>query len=232
MTPLGFNFQDLENEALRRSLGMRPEQSGILVNEVGPLAAVNGTLKEQDVVLEVDGVVIGNDCTVPLRGKERISFIWLITGRVSGPTKFKVLRDREEIDTEANLVRGPSPYIAPRYHEADCQPSYYIVGGLVFTRFTLPLFEEALRDPSIMVESKLAQKAIDSFKQEDGEEIVLLLRILTHDVNYGYNTRGQKPVEKFNGVEVKSLRHLAEMVESCEDPFMKFELPKKKLSHI
>ena len=70
MTQLGFRYQKLENRTFRKSVGMQPEQSGILATEVAPLGGWAGLLKPRDVILEVDGVQVWNDgSTLALRDK-------------------------------------------------------------------------------------------------------------------------------------------------------------------
>jgi hypothetical protein len=65
MPCLPFRVQSLENEALRKSLRMVPgKHSGLYVKEVAKHGALAGTLREGDVIMQVNGSAIGNDMTV------------------------------------------------------------------------------------------------------------------------------------------------------------------------
>ena len=98
MTQLGFRYRKLENETFRKSLGMPPTQSGILVTEVASLGGWADKLQPRDVILEVDDVQVWNDgSTLSLRDKEMIDFSFLITSRTEGSTKIKMLREGKEI---------------------------------------------------------------------------------------------------------------------------------------
>ncbi|CAJ1359300.1 unnamed protein product, partial [Effrenium voratum] len=77
--------QTLESPALRRRLGL-PEgcSKGVRLCRVWPLGSSAGKLQEDDVLLEIDGVEISQDATVPLRDNERIHFAHLVTKRIAG----------------------------------------------------------------------------------------------------------------------------------------------------
>ena len=53
----------------------------------------------------------------------------------------------------------------------------------------------------------LAQEA----KKEEGEEIVLLSQVISHSCNVGYETYRNMQLKTYNGVKVKSMKHLKEL---------------------
>lgn len=53
----------MENPDLRKSMGMRSDQKGVLIKRVEPTASESQVLKPLDVVLSFDGVNIANDGT-------------------------------------------------------------------------------------------------------------------------------------------------------------------------
>ena len=65
---LGIKLQHLESEAMRSYLGMASGDSGILVLGVAERMGSFGLLERGDVILEVDGVKIANDGTIPSEG--------------------------------------------------------------------------------------------------------------------------------------------------------------------
>ena len=66
---------------------MGKDQSGVMVMEVARFGACYGLLETSDVILSVDDTPIGNDCTVVLRHKERINWVYQVTSRLKGTTK-------------------------------------------------------------------------------------------------------------------------------------------------
>lgn len=69
---LGFTYQTLENEALRRRLGLREGETGIRVNEIARGSSADGLLRPDDVILEIAGDPVYNDGRIPFRRDQRI----------------------------------------------------------------------------------------------------------------------------------------------------------------
>lgn len=53
----------MENPDLRKSMGMRSDQKGVLIKRVEPTSSESQVLKPSDVILSFDGVNIANDGT-------------------------------------------------------------------------------------------------------------------------------------------------------------------------
>eukprot|EP00051_Salpingoeca_urceolata_P025801 m.467997 g.467997 ORF g.467997 m.467997 type:complete len:542 (+) comp20367_c1_seq8:8478-10103(+) len=225
LTQLGFAFQTLESPAFRKSIGLQKGQSGVFVQEVAKFGGWAGKLELHDVVLEVDGHQLGNDGTVVLRGKERVDFMYLVTSRLDGPTTLKVFRAGQTLELTTQLVGAPSPLLCPLFHEENCQPSYFMTGGLVFCPLTGPLIKEMLvGDSDVMIELNLASMVTNEYKQTENQQLIVLLRVLAHDINYGYQLENGMVMvlQSFNGEKVKTLDELAQAVEGFKGEFLKF----------
>ena len=61
-----------------------PHQSGSLVYKIDPLAPAHGVLKENDVVMQIDGVPIADDGTVEFRNEERVEFSHIVRAKHIG----------------------------------------------------------------------------------------------------------------------------------------------------
>ena len=61
-------------------------QSGSLVYKMDPLAPAHEVLKENDVVLKIDGVPIADDGTVEFRNEERVEFSHIVRAKHIGET--------------------------------------------------------------------------------------------------------------------------------------------------
>jgi hypothetical protein len=176
---------------------------------------------------------VWNDGTLSLREKETIDFSYLITSRVDGATSLKVLRRGKEEVVSAQLVGRPSCLLCPIYHESDCQPTYFVCGGLVFCPMTGALIEEFIKNGSfnhgsVILDQALVNRATTAYKtaeeERDGTEIVVLLRILVHDCNYGYRlSNGMAMVlHTINGQKVKNMKHLVASVRTSEEEYLRF----------
>lgn len=220
---LGFIFQKLGNPDLRASLKMTPKQKGILVRKVEPTSPSKNILQEGDVVLSFDGVPISNQATVPLRPGERIALSFLVSQKFTGDKAvLGILRDGQEIELTTTLK--PSYQMVP-IHIKSRQPSYFIIAGLVFTAVSEPLLQEDYTDDDkIHIGVKIRTSARFNMAEFEGQEMILLSQVLAHAVNIGYEGVSHLRVSSFNGTKIQNMRHLTELVDSCNSQYMHFEL--------
>ena len=65
-----------------------PLQSGSLVYKIDPLAPAHEELKENDEVMQIDGVPIADDGTVEFRNEERVEFSHIVRAKHIGEASF------------------------------------------------------------------------------------------------------------------------------------------------
>ena len=71
---------------------------------------------------------------------------------------------------------------------------------------------------------KLLERKHFAFPESDDEEVVILSQVLACDATIGYEDIHNTAVASINGIRVRNLKQLAEVVLSCSDPFLVFEL--------
>ncbi|AQK83416.1 Protease Do-like 9 [Zea mays] len=71
---------------------------------------------------------------------------------------------------------------------------------------------------------KLLDKHLHAMAQSSDEQLVVVSQVLVADINIGYEDIVNIQVLAFNGTPVKNLKHLATMVEECNEAFLKFDL--------
>ncbi|XP_021718987.1 protease Do-like 9 [Chenopodium quinoa] len=214
---LGFHWQPMENPDLRIAMGMRSDQKGVLVNRVEATAPDSEILKPLDVILSFDGVDIGNDGTVPFRHGERIGFSYLLSQKYPGDNaNIKVLRD--SVLHEFTIRLGIPKKLIPVCIK-DGPPSYYILAGFVFTVVSVPYLQS---ENDVNVD--LMHKLQFSMAQSEDEDLVVISQVLVADINIGYEGLANVQVHAVNGNPVKNLKSLVNMVESCNDEYLKFDL--------
>lgn len=104
-------------------------------------------------------------------------------------------------------------------------PSYYIVGGFVFSAVSVPyLRSEYGKDYEFDAPVKLLDKLLHAMAQSMDEQLVVVSQVLVADINIGYEELVNTQVIAFNGKPVKNLKSLAKMVEACKEEYMKFDL--------
>ncbi|KAK6773974.1 hypothetical protein RDI58_029213 [Solanum bulbocastanum] len=220
---IGIEWQKMENPDLRLSVGMAHNQKGVRIRRVEPTAPESNVLKPSDVILSFDGVDIANDGTVPFRHGERIGFSYLVSQKYTGDdAQVKVLRKSKILEFKIKL--NAHKRLIPA-HIKGKPPSYYIVGGFVFSAVSVPyLRSEYGKDYEFDAPVKLLDKLLHAMAQSIDEQLVVVSQVLVADINIGYEELVNTQVIAFNGKPVKNLKSLANMVEACKEEYLKFDL--------
>lgn len=221
---LGVLTQNIENPDHKLKYGMSENQTGFLITQVLPGSPAEGKLKPKDILLAIDGHQIADNGTVEFRPRERTSFAYYIQNHQIGETvKLDVLSEGKPVAHQIILDEPvQQTHLVPIQY--DTLPSYYIFGGLVFSPLTLNYlkswgskwYKDAPKELLSILES--------NHKSSEGEEIVLLIKVLASGVNEGYHDFEDWVITKVNGKETKNLRELIEIVEQTDDDsFVQFE---------
>ena len=223
---LGIEWQKMENPDLRKYSSMGANQKGVLVRRVEPTCPASRKLKKADIILEFDGHQISNDGTVPFRSGERISFSYLVSNLFVGDrARLKVLRGGavKSVTVELSKSRRLVPV-----HLKGAPPQYFIFAGLIFTQVCVPyLKSEYGKDYDYDAPVKLLDKMLHGMPAEEGEQVVVLAQVLAAEINLGYEEIVNTTVLAMNGEKVKSVGHLASLLESCEEKYVVLDLEYK-----
>jgi len=213
---LGIGFDNTENSALREYCSIQDIEGGVLISKVWPFSPADNHLKEGDVLLEVDGIQIGEDGTFKFRGDERLSMDYLITKKqVNDEIKVKIMREGKIKQLTIPLIPVTSLVPNPHHFKA---PPYYIYGGLVFTVLSSDLlrswgnwwWEKAPLDLNYYLIGR------GRINEERRKEIVVLLRTLPDDINIGYHGYGKNIVESVNGKTFDSFMEFISLLDNTK----------------
>ena len=215
---LGIRYQALENEALREFSGLGPEKTGIRISMTAFGSSAWGVLESGDVLARVDGVPVADDGSVPLRGKERVLFTHLLSVRQIGEkVRLTVLRGGARVEVEASMRPISSLAGDPLY---DVRPSYLIYGGLVFMPLTRDLLAEGGEDE---VPSELRFYLEHGLPSPERRQLILLRKVLPHEVNAGYEGFRDLVIERVNGRAVADMELLLRALSSPQGRFLVVE---------
>ena len=250
---LGVKCQATDNPALRRYLGMRGDETGVLVTDVLKLGASAGVLRKDDVLLAVDGCAVANDGTVRFRGWERVAFDHVVSLKTPGEAATLTVRRRKQrireegasasaaetkedpegvgfrsSDSDSELLElvvhvHPRASLVP-VHQYDRLPSFYVYAGLVFSPLTQPHLHEFGDDWFNVAPRALVDRALNHHPKRRGEQVVILSQVLADEINAGYQGMHDVEVRRVNGREVRNLAALAEAVEAGRgDAFLRVD---------
>jgi len=228
---IGIQIQLMESEHIRLAMGMSPSQTGILVNKVYPLSDAMNSLQKDDVILSISGSPIGNDGTIPFRdGGERISFRYAILSLFDGDQiPMQILRKGEVTDVDVKVMK-PGMLAAIPANQYDVIPSYFIFAGMVFQVLTQPfLSQEWGKEWQQKAPVRFVEKALYAAKEKTDQEIVIVAQILAADINVTYQQYVPNIVTHVNTVPIRNLRHLVELVEGNNAPFLRLDLESERV---
>ena len=211
---LGIEYSSTENETLREYYGFQDLEGGVLVNMILPNSSAEGILKENDVILEVNDVPIGEDGTFELRENERLSLSYLITdNHIGDKVKFKIFRDGNTLNKTLTLVEFMP--IVP-YPKTIKKPPYIIFGGLVFSKLTT----DYLRGwggrwwEKSPLDLKYYFGGRGRLNIGDRDSLVILINVLPDQINVGYHEKNNEIVKSVNEIEVTSFNQFIELLKA------------------
>ena len=221
---LNIGWQELDSKALKRAYGLGVHEKGVLVRKVVAASSEAKVLRQDDVILKIDGVSVGSDGTIPFRHGERVDFKYLVTNRFVGDQMvLEILRQQERLTVPITLQ--PFHHLVPP-HNSERKPSYFMCGGLVFTSVSDPYLRQRYGRLSCSP-VRLMAKSYFGTKEEADEEVVVLSNILASEATVGYDsTPGLRDssVVACNGEKVKNLVQLAKLVRDCSSEFLRFDM--------
>jgi S1-C subfamily serine protease len=225
-------LQNLENEALRTRLKLDRATTGVLVRKV---VAHEGQypLHTGDVITRIGDHPIDNTGLVRLEGDRLVRFSYLIQ-RLVRDNKIsltiiqagKVLNVLVPVGPEQNhwLV----PFLSNGY------PSYFIFGPLVFTELTddyVRSFTHAANSNEDGADRLLAllnagNPILTRYGDRPsfpGERLVVVsYPMFTHRISKGYKGPYTDTLAAVNGVQIRNLKHLAEVLRDATGEFVEF----------
>ncbi len=188
--------QNLENPRLRRRLGLRDDESGVMVVSVEYGGSCYGVLQPRDAILAIDGLAIANNGTVRYRQRYRTRYDVVLGDHFVGDEmSLTVMRQGQRQDVRIRLE--PLVYLVPRA-QYDVQPTYFVYGGLVF---------QVLSRDFLGTWDKWWNKAPKEFlyyyysgvRTAARHEVVVLTQVLADELNVGYAHLYNEAIEEING---------------------------------
>jgi S1-C subfamily serine protease len=209
--------QTVENDALRQKLGLPHGVNGVMVAE--PYRKdPDYPLKEWDVITKIGDTPIDGDGKVAVRYDLRLSASYLVQKYAKdGMLPVTVFRDGHQIQVQLP-VRPQRDMVVP--YLMNSNPRYFILGPLVFSQTTQDYLERLGgqrptslgQQPSPLITRRFDKPAFP------GEELVVVASpMFPHRITNGYDDANRSVLSEVNGVQVKNLRHLVELLRDNHD---------------
>ncbi|MCO6400045.1 MAG: trypsin-like peptidase domain-containing protein [Verrucomicrobia bacterium] len=221
---LGVSLQGMENRDLKRSVHMPQDLTGMRVFRINPGSPAEGVMHTNDVIVTIEGAPVADDGTVEFRPRERTSLSYFIQNkRIGESIALEVWRDGARIPLNIKLTRPLTDDQLVPNERYDVLPTYYIIGGIVFSPLTRNLLQMWGANWYNNAPNGLTAVLNNNFPEVDGEQVIVALKLLSADINQGYDNINNWIVTTVDGKRVHSMKELIAAVEYPDgDEFVTF----------
>lgn len=227
-------LQTLENPALRTFLKLDKDVQGMVVNT--PYSGMQyNPLKPWDVITHIGDSPIDDQGMIKLGANLRIRFQYLIQQVAhDGKVPLTVVRNRKPLKI-AMPVGSDRPALVANLRGD--YPPYFVYGPLVFSlgssqfvggysnNSATLFFFSALANPLI---TRLGD--LPAFPDE--QLVVVSSPFFPHKLVKGYGQAGAHVVRSVNGVMIRNLAHLVELLRDSKDEFLIFEFVGREMEKL
>ena len=217
-------IQTVENDGLRRRLGLPKGVNGVMVAQ--PYRDdPSYPLQEWDVITHIGETPIDSDGKVGIRYDLRLSASYLVQKFAkNGLLPLKVYRDGKHVDVKLP-VRSNRELVIP--YLMNEQPRFFIFGPFVFSQTTQDYLDRlgSQRGTSSFGRrpSQLVVRRFDKPAFQDEELIVVASPLFPHRITRGYDDPNRAVLSEVNGILVRNLRHLVEILRDSRDEQLAFK---------
>lgn len=195
----------LQNPAQRAALGLKDDDTGVMVGTVVPGATCDGVLRTGDVILAIDDNRVASDGFIQVEN-DRVEMAEAVERKFKGDSlKLHILRDKQESDVTATL-KPAWPYLM-QANTYDVRPRFVVFGGLVFQ----PLSRDFLEVYGI--DDLRVRYFYDQFVERTiflkHPEVIVLSQVLPDPINTYIEEYRNSIVDEVNGHSIKRLEDLS-----------------------
>ncbi len=222
------DLQTLENPALRTFLKLGKAAEGIVVHKTHSTDPAY-PLKEWDLITHIGDTPVDDQGMIKLGPNLRVYFQYLIQKVArNGKVPLTIIRDGKELKLELP-VKTNYPRVIPDLNGA--YPSYFVYGPLVFSSATAEFLgglsrlgaSSALLSRLSLLGSPLLRRLGDKPAFEGERLVVVSSPFFPHKLAVGYDNPVSEVVKTVNGIPIKNLDHLVEVLRDSRDEFIRIE---------
>ncbi len=220
-------YQTLENPALRKFLKLDKSVQGLVIHK--PDSNADGILKPWDVITKIGDTPVDDQGMVKISPNLRVHCRYLVQKMAkNGKLPMTIVRNGKAISLEVP-VSAEHPMVIPDL--GDSYPSYFIYGPICFSKATEQFTRNFLTGTragrfvgwlSAMGSPLLAR--VGDKPAFPGEELVVVPSpFFPHKLSSGYADPYYQVVKSINGIKVKNLAHLVEILRDSKDEFIRID---------
>ena len=233
---LPMTVQTLENAWLRKHYGMQKHDSGIRIQHIDKLSNAYLKLRENDIILEIDGLKMSNEGTVDIPEIGNcISFLHVTHMKpINDSITLKILRkpkhgeaDRLDVKVTLDAVPFETSLIAAK--EYDCLPRYYISSGIAFVPLTRNYLEGRGADLESIHTLEHDTDLPNAGRAFHGQELVVINDVLDCKETESYDEYVNEIVSRINGHKIDNFKDVIAAMDLHLGPVHTIETKSKKI---
>ena len=216
------------NSALHSFLKIDSSVKGIIVSQPAS-TNLDYPLKKWDVITKIGGIPVDDQGMVNLDNNLRVFFKYLVQKvATNGVVPLTVLRTGKEIQVELPVATD-RPRLIPNLNGA--YPSYFVYGPLVFSTATGEFINGLItgnlggaRMTALGITGSPLMTRMGDKPAFEGESLVVVSSpFFPHRLSNGYPNPFLEVVKTINGIPIKNLGHLVEVLRDSKDEFITIE---------
>ena len=213
-------LQTFENPALRPYLKLDNSVTGIIVHQPASTGA-SYPLKTWDIITKIGDTTIDDEGMVNIGNNLRIDFRYIIQKiAAKGKVPLSIVRGGKALKIELP-VSSDHPMLIPDLQGS--YPDYFIYGPLVFSVATSQFISNLNRGNLLGVYafmgSPLAARMGDNPAFPGEELVVVSSPFFPHALAKGYGNPIARVVKTVNGISIRNLNHLVQVLRDSRDEF-------------
>ena len=190
-------------------------------------------LKEWDVITKIGNTPVDDQGMIEVDGNLRIHFKYLVQKVAKGgKVPLTVVRAGKEMHVQLP-VSPEHPQVLPGLDGG--YPSYFVYGPLVFSEATSEFLGGFSKESSgarwldiFGVRGSPLIRRMGDKPRFPGERLVVVASpYFPHKISKGYENPMSQVVKSVNGIEIKNLAHLVQVLRDSKEEFVTFEFDNK-----
>lgn len=218
---LNIVYQEMKSKALRQSLGMHDDESGVRIQAIDHLSTAKNKLKVNDVILEIDGHKVKNDGMInyffrDLNKELRLHYSFLFHQKFAGENiDLVILRDKKTLEIAVELQSAIETNMCK--WEFDQQPNFFIESGIAFQTISLNF----LTNPESVefVGSSGNTSFEEMAKKHPDDQKIFINKVLRCDATIGYEDENHAIIKSVNGKTINNMHDLIDAFKTNKGEF-------------
>jgi S1-C subfamily serine protease len=211
----GIGLSPLINPAYRQFLKLESPSDGARVDTLRSESA-KAFLKEDDVLLEINGYQVAADATILYEGNQVHGAIAFSQAQHGQEVPVKIWREGQLLEIALPVEVNAQDRLEGNQYEP---PKYFVYAGLVFTPLSRDYLTTFGQNWSAVAGIGLLYELFYKRNAEPEEvrsEPIMLSTVLSHPVNANMDIKGRVLVESINGIRIDSLEDVVRALEDHE----------------